>query len=235
MSAVRRFRGARGIIPAPARGPSFRETLEMSVRTGIVASFVVLLVTIRPCSAQTSGPFDRLELRTGDAVRLAVKMEPEWSGEYPVGPAGNVMLPLIGSIGVAGRPFAEVVAEVERSYARELADPELEVSPLLRVSVLGEVKLPGLYLVDPTQRLREVLAMAGGILPSASRKRMVIVREGEQVEVEYDAGSTSLDVMLRSGDQLFVERRSWLTDNLPIFIGAVTSVAAAAVTSLIVR
>jgi protein involved in polysaccharide export with SLBB domain len=140
----------------------------MSVRTGIVASFVVLLVTIRPCSAQTSGPFDRLELRTGDAVRLAVKMEPEWSGEYPVGPAGNVMLPLIGSIGVAGRPFAEVVAEVERSYARELADPELEVSPLLRVSVLGEVKLPGLYLVDPTQRLREVLAMAGGILPSAS-------------------------------------------------------------------
>jgi hypothetical protein len=64
---------------------------------------------------------------------------------------------------------------------------------------------------------------------------MVIVREGEQVEVEYDAGSTSMDMTLRSGDQLFVERRSWLTDNLPIFIGAVTSVAAAAVTSLIVR
>jgi polysaccharide export outer membrane protein len=196
---------------------------------------IVLLSTARVVSAQTSGRFDRLELRAGDAVRLAVKMEPTWSGEYAVGPAGSVMLPLVGSVRAAGRPFPAVVAEIERSYARELTDPELEVTPLLRVSVLGEVKSPGLYLVDPTQRMREVLAVAGGILPSASRKHMVIVREGEQVEVEYDAGSTSMDMTLRSGDQLFVERRSWLTDNLPIFIGAVTSVAAAAVTSLIVR
>jgi hypothetical protein len=40
---------------------------------------------------------------------------------------------------------------------------------------------------------------------------------------------------LRSGDQLVVGRRTWLSENLPIFIGAAASVAAAAVTSLIVR
>lgn len=206
----------------------------MSSRSGFIA-LIALTVTAPPVAAQASGPHTGLELRTGDAVRLSVKMEPTWTGEYPVGPTGNVMLPVIGVIAATGRPFAEVVADVERSYAKELSDPELEVSPLLRISVLGEVKLPGLYMVDPTQRMREVLAMAGGLLSSASRKHMVIVREGEELEVEYEAASTSMEVLLRSGDQLFVERRSWLTDNLPIFIGAVTSVAAAAVTSLIVR
>jgi hypothetical protein len=55
------------------------------------------------------------------------------------------------------------------------------------------------------------------------------------MRIRLDTGDSSPTLQLRSGDQLLVGRRSWISENLPIFIGAAASVAAAAVTTLIVK
>jgi hypothetical protein len=62
-----------------------------------------------------------------------------------------------------------------------------------------------------------------------------LVRGGERRELDGSAGSLDLAMHPESGDELFVPRRGWFSDNLPILIGAAASVAAAAVTTLIVR
>jgi polysaccharide export outer membrane protein len=126
-------------------------------------------------------------------------------------------------------------SELEARYARELAEPEVQLTPLVRVSVLGEVRNPGLFLVDPTHVIRDVIALAGGLTPSANRRRVRITRGASEVVAEYEAGAAALEAGVRSGDEIFVDRRSWLGDNLGIFIGAAASVAVAAVTSWIVR
>lgn len=182
---------------------------------------------------------DRLEdaeirLRPGDAVRLAAKDEPDVAGEFPVLDDGYAMLPLVGMIDVADRPFEEVEREIRGEYARELTEPDLVVTPVLRIAVLGEVRLPGLIPVDPTFTIGDVLAAAGGLTPNAAEDEVSVVRGSDIVHVELDPESTSLRMALRSGDQVIVGRRSWLSNNLPIFVSAAATVAAAAVTSLIV-
>jgi polysaccharide export outer membrane protein len=61
-------------------------------------------------------------LRSGDAIRLLVRDEPELTGEFPVLEDGSVLLPLIGLVPVAGVVFGEVESRVRAGYARELVD-----------------------------------------------------------------------------------------------------------------
>lgn len=190
-----------------------------------------LALAAAPAAAQST---DEFQLRPGDALRVVIKNEPELSGEFPVEADGSVMLPIIGIAQATDKSVAMLRSELEARYARELAEPEVQLTPLVRVSVLGEVKNPGLFLADPTHVVRDVIAMAGGLTPSANR-RVRITRAGVETVAEYEAGAAELDARLRSGDEIFVDRRSWLGDNLGIFIGAAASVAAAAVTSWIVR
>jgi len=201
-----------------------------ALRTAL--AFVLLVATGSTGRAQLPA---EVQLRPGDALRIAVKNEPDLSGEFPVAGDGSVMLPIVGLAQVSGRPFAELSAELSSMYARELADPEVQFTPLVRVSVLGEVRNPGLFLVEPSFTMRDVIALAGGLGPSAKRDRIEIERAGERVVAEYEAGSIDLGLHPRSGDEVFVPRRSWLSENLGIFIGAAASVAAAALTSWIVR
>jgi polysaccharide export outer membrane protein len=191
-----------------------------------------LALAAGPATAQSR---EELVLRPGDALRVAIKNEPAMSGDFPVAADGTVMLPIIGIAQATDKSVAMLRSELESRYARELADPEVQLTPLVRVSVLGEVHSPGLFLVDPTHVVRDVIALAGGLTPSANRSRVRITRGGTETVAEYEAGALVLEGGVRSGDEIFVDRRSWLGENLGIFIGAAASVAAAAVTSWIVR
>jgi protein involved in polysaccharide export with SLBB domain len=145
------------------------------------------------------------------------------------------MLPVIGVIDVRDRTFTEIERDIRTGFARELADPELLITPLVRVSVIGEVRLPGYQWVDGTGTVADLLLLSGGLLPTANRKEITLVRGMEEQPIVLENGGVPPPVPLRSGDQLVVARRSWFSENLPIFIGAAASVAAAAVTSYIVR
>jgi polysaccharide export outer membrane protein len=205
--------------------------MSFHVRTTIL--FYALLALGARSAAAQSPP--ELRLRPGDALRVMVKNEPDMSGEFPVAADGTVMLPIIGIARAADKSVTMLWSELEARYARELTEPEVQLTPLVRVSVLGEVRTPGLFLVDPTHIVRDVIAMAGGLTPSANRRRVRITRDGMETVTEYGAGVPALEAGLRSGDEIFVDRRSWLGENLGIFIGAAASVAVAAVTSWIVR
>src|SRR5262245_60945105 len=133
-----------------------------------VSSTTLLLCTT--ASAQT--PENRL--RPGDGVRIEVKYEPDLSKEYVIGADGQLFLPTIGKIKAADRPFSELHEDLMRAFATELADPVVRITPLVRISVLGEVRAPGLFLIDPTFTVMDVLARAGGLLPTANPHRIVI-------------------------------------------------------------
>ena len=182
-----------------------------------------------PASAYAS-----LRLGPGDAVRLFVEDEPGLVGEFPVLDDGNVMFPLIGLVPVAGSGFDEVVERVRRAYDAQLVSRDVVVQPLVRVRVLGEVRAPGLYLVDPSYDLRDVLARAGGMIPTASARNVLLVRAGHKQKVDMRDGGGWPGPLL-SADEVVVQRRNWVSESLPLLIGAGTSVLAAAVTALLVR
>jgi len=194
--------------------------------------FTALLVGV-PLPAVAQNGSMPVTLRAGDQILLMIKNEPGWSGRFTITPDGALMLPVIGRVTAVDRPFADIEASIRGAYARELAEPDILITPLYRVSVIGEVRAPAFQWVDPTATVADLLVMSGGLLPTASRNKVRLIRAGEESRIQLDAASALAP--LRSGDQLQVGRRSWFSENLPIFVGAAASVAAAAVTSLIVR
>jgi polysaccharide export outer membrane protein len=194
-----------------------------------LAAALLLVAVAGPIAAQT------ITLQPGDVLRVAVLNEPELSGDFPVTDGGMVMLPLLGSVQVTDRSVAAVMEDLRAGYVRELARPDFLLMPLVRIAVTGEVRQPGVQLVDPTQSLKEVLATAGGTLPTAKRGVADLVRDGEARRVSIEPGSADLAIQPRSGDAVHVPRQSWLTENMPVIIGAAATVAAATVTSLLLR
>lgn len=176
-----------------------------------------------------------LQLRPGDLIRLEVPDVAELSAEFTVADDGTVLLPLIGSLMVTGRPFTEVSRDILKSYSRELIETPVRVTPVLRIAVLGEVRQPGLVPADPTYTLADVLAAAGGLTPDGDAGRITLLRDGESTRFSLNDGSLLLERRMMSGDQVVVARRSWIGRNMNVLVGAAASAVAAAVTSLILR
>lgn len=174
-------------------------------------------------------------LRAGDAIRLLIQDEPLLAGEYPVLEDGTVLLPLVGVVRVTDVPFEEVAGRVRTAYDGELVNLAVVVQALVRVRVLGEVRVPGLYLVDATFDLEDVLARAGGLLPSAAARRVQLWRDGRMQRYDVRNGIGAPSGFIRPGDEIVVPRRSWLGESIPMLVGAGASVLAAALTAWIVR
>jgi polysaccharide export outer membrane protein len=201
------------------------------VRLSFVAVLFIALVT----AAQGQDARRTLRLRPGDAVFLEVRDEPTLVGAYRLDDAGRVLLPLVGLIQVGGREFDDVRREIETAYAGELHDRDLRLTPLMRVSVLGEVRQPGLYDIDPTMTLGDVVAKAGGFGPEANRDHIEVVRGGSVVAVVGQAGLAAFAQPLVSGDQIVLGRQSWVQRNSGPLIGSAGSLLVAIVTGLILR
>jgi polysaccharide export outer membrane protein len=186
-------------------------------------------------TAAAAASQDSLLLRPGDALRIAIETEPSWSGDFPIAEDGTVLLPGLGIVPVAARPFPTVREDLLIRYHAQLVDPAIRITPLVRVAVLGEVMRPGLQPVDPTESLADVLAAAGSLTPLGDRNKIRLVRDGRVIAARLDPGSQTTGLHFRSGDRIFVGRRSWLAQNTPVLLGALGSVTAAVIASILVR
>lgn len=174
-------------------------------------------------------------IAVGDRIRVKVWREPTLSDEFTVDERGDVILPRLGITKVAGRTIAAMQDTLRMRYAEYLRNPSVSVTVFRRVGVQGEVRAPNLYYVDATMTLREVLAQAGGITEIGNPNDVVIVRNGQQVALGRWQRGGPLSAELRSGDQVVVGRRSWLSRNALAVVstlGLVVSVALSVINSL---
>ncbi len=171
-------------------------------------------------------------LYPGDIVRLKIWREPDLSGDYDVNVHGEAVFPKIGSVHVTEITVDSLQRLLVSTYGQYLRDPAIEITPLRRVTVLGAVKNPGLYPVDPTMSVADAIALAGGPTPDGNQKRLELIRNGKKenvtVATTQEVGATEI----RSGDELFVPERSWISRNGYI-VGAVIGAVAVFGTTLI--
>lgn len=138
---------------------------------------------------------------------------------------GRVTLPRIGEVDVVGLDTDEVRQRIQTNFADYLVDTPVNVRHLRRVSVQGEVQEPGLFWLDETVSVRELLALAGGLLETGDNNQIYLQREGQLVPISTGVPGMLLPIPLASGDQLFVRRRSWLSLNVPYVVSSALSVA----------
>jgi len=217
----------------PSRAPPERDRFpylpQALLRTLLPILLVVSLRAQEPPA--TSAPASLLQ--PGDMVRLKIWREPDLSGDYAVDESGQVVFPKIGPLTVTRISADSLKSVLITTYATYLRNPSVEVTLLRRVNVLGAVRNPGLYQVDPTMTLVDVLAMAGGPTPNAARDRVDLLRQGEREPLQLKVESRVADVPVHSGDQFIVPERSWMARNSAALVAAVlTSVAIVAAAAL---
>lgn len=193
---------------------------------GVALAAVLSLAVPHLSSAQTSTTDTRLpgarttaslRLRPGDLVRLRIWRQDDMSGEYPVDETGTVVFPLIGPRHVTDMRPDSLKQELVEAYTKYLRHPSIDVVLLRRINILGAVRQPGLYPVDPTMTITDALALAGGVVPGRAEDKVELIRGGETLEASLDQRTRMGELGVRSGDQLYVHERSWLTRNGRIF------------------
>lgn len=178
---------------------------------------------MQPRAASTATDELAIGIQPGDAVRLRVYRDTALSGEFQVNENGDVVFPLIGRREVAGLSPDSLRSRLRDAYGQYLKDPVLDVTVLRRISILGAVRQPGLYPVDPTISLAEALATAGGVTPNADRDGIQLIRNGRVIREELDRQTLLGQTPIQSGDRIYVTERSWFAKNWQWFAGTATS------------
>lgn len=199
----------------------------MSMRHPRLRTIALALSTV--IGAATAHAQQSPNPRPGDIIRVRVWREPDMSGEFQVNEAGAVTLPQIGTLQVNGISPDSLRAFIIAKYAPALRNPSIEVTVLKRVRVVGAVKNPGLYPVDDTYSVGDVLAAAGGITTDGDRRKVRLVRSGEQ-ETTLSLDTRIAESPVRSGDQIEVLERSWLSRNATLATTIVSSIALIVIT-----
>lgn len=192
----------------------------------VVCSVILTFPAAHRVQAQSAAASDSaLALRPGDAVRLKIWREPELSGDFPVNESGVVVLPKLGPRQVVAEHPDSLKRWVVRSYATVLRNPSIEVLLVRRIQVLGAVKNPGLYPVEPTMTVADAIALAGGTTPQGRSDKVELRRQGEKVPGKLSGRLLIGESPIQSGDQIFVPERSWVSRNPGVLIGALGLVA----------
>lgn len=192
---------------------------------------VLNLASAAPASAQVPAPVgeEPVMLLPGDAIKLTVWRQEDMTGEFLVNESGVVTLPLLGQRKVTGVPIAQARESLYQEFRAQLRNPSIEITPLRRIYVLGEVNKPGALSVDPTITLAGAVALAEGPTQSGDLERIRVIRGGSVVLEQVGAGATLASVNVQSGDQIFVGQRSWLERNTTFLVNLAVSVAFTAV------
>lgn len=138
---------------------------------------------VLPSADPVSTLFDRPEYRIGPSDLLAVTVfqVKDLDREVRVNNAGQVSLPLIGTLDAAGRTVPELEAQIARQYgAQYLQSPQVTVFvkefASQRVTVGGAVNKPGIYPMSSRLTLLQALALAEGLDDVASTRNVVVFR-----------------------------------------------------------
>jgi polysaccharide biosynthesis/export protein len=162
--------------------------------------------------------FSKLKIQPGFLLDEEVFDEPDMSGQFRVDPNGNVILPLVGAVHVAGDTLFEAQNKIQQSLKTSgmLKNPQVTLDiaeyASTMVTVLGEVNNPGRLQMLAPHTLLDVIAFAGGETQMAGG--VVNLRheqDGKTQTAVYHYGRNSngdsiADVIVHDGDTVIVPR-----------------------------
>jgi polysaccharide export outer membrane protein len=132
------------------------------------------LISAVAVSQQSDAAFPPSAIGPGDLLQIHVFHTPELDTQARVDNAGIVVMPLIGSVHLAGLTPAQAGQQIRKLLSDANYVSNLDVTVFVaenatqRVSVFGEVKNPGSIPLSGRMRLLDVISAAGGLVPTSS-------------------------------------------------------------------
>ena len=149
----------------------------------------------------------------GDEIRIRVWGQVNFRADTRVDRSGEIYLPQIGQVQVAGMPFSLLDARLRSAIGRVYRNFDLTVDVgqirAIQFYLAGEARRPGLYTVSSLSSLVDALFSSGGPSAGGSFRHIVLRRGGVQV-ADFDLysllvhGDKSKDATLQNGDVIFI-------------------------------
>lgn len=160
------------------------------------------------------------QITEGDLLDIVIFDTPELSGRFRVNLKGDILLPLAGTLHVAGLTLSEITDAVAQRFkdAKILVEPQVTVFVAefnrRTITITGEVRSPGVYSITAPRTLTDTLAMAGGLNDSASRTVSIVhaANPKDIVHVTLNVGAQTPEsieqgrMQILPGDSIFVAR-----------------------------
>ncbi|MFL5639745.1 MAG: polysaccharide biosynthesis/export family protein [Gemmatimonadaceae bacterium] len=173
------------------------------------------------------------DLQVGDRVAIAYTVDLPHRDTLVVKAGRYIELPGMAAVPVDGLLRSELYERVATEILKYVKAQQIEVTPLVRVGVLGAVARPGYFAFASDLPLTQAIMGAGGPSTVADLDRSVVRRQNREYRSAAQtrraiAGGLTLDQFgLNAGDEVIVGQRSDLgASKLLGMAGAAASVLA---------
>jgi len=198
----------------------------------------VLTVFISALDQEAVAPYNLYMVNVNDPSSTQIKSTPTLL-TYRVDEDGNVEMPVLGKVHVAGMVRKEVEDYIKSLLEEQVLKPMVQVNLIsAKVSVLGEVHKPGYVSIsDGRLTVLEALAAAGDMTPYGRRDNVLLSREvnGKMEFVRIDMTKPDLLMSpyyyLQQNDVLYVSPnsvRAINSTNVSLWVSMVSALASAA-------
>ena len=153
----------------------------------------------------------------GDRITVRIWGAKVYEDVLAVDQRGNIFLPEVGPVKVAGLKQNALQGAVSRKLASVFTSNvniyvNLQSSQPVAIYVTGYVNQPGRYAGAPVDSVMSYLDRAGGITPGSGSFRDIKVKRGENVVASFDLYDFALngnmkEFRLKDGDVIFVGER----------------------------
>jgi polysaccharide export outer membrane protein len=168
-----------------------------------------------PVTSVASHDSAPLFIGPGDELEVTVYGAPDLSSRARVENDGNILLPLVGFVPVAGETSSQAGRKIEDSLrqARLVKNPRVSVYvkeySSSSISVAGQVGKPGVYPAIGPHRLFDILQAAGGVSERAGDTVTISHRDDPEhpitVKLSKNPGAMARDnIELQPGDTVVV-------------------------------
>ncbi|MGF1449847.1 MAG: polysaccharide biosynthesis/export family protein [Opitutales bacterium] len=165
-------------------------------------------------------------LRPFDLILLSMHLEPSVATEARIDQEGNMLVPLLGPVSIAGITLHQAERELEQRFIEGdfFQDPKvtlniLEYSPR-RAHILGQVNNAG-FILFPNEgelTLSQAISQSGGIGPVGDRRKVRITRtfdNGGRATMTHNLSriltrAGTEDPLIEPGDVIFVPEDPFL-------------------------
>ena len=203
-------------MPAKPEPPTEFQRFVAATTGEMLAVYGTSFFSTQPASF---GPIDHgpapgeLIVGAGDELRLRIWGQVNFSANLRVSREGEIYIPKVGAVHVAGLPFLTVSSHLRGAMERVYRNFELSVDMgeihTIQIYITGMARQPGEYTVSALSTLVDAVFLSGGPSAAGSMRHVLLKREGKTL-TDFDLyallvrGDKTGDVQLQPGDVLYI-------------------------------
>ncbi len=158
---------------------------------------------------------DYYQVNKGDVVNIQIFGGNDKTIQTSVDNYGNITLPIVGPVYVAGLSVAElkklITKKLKPTYPNSTIVVNIKVNSFIQVTLTGFVKAPGVYNLSSFSTVKDLLIAANGFGKLGSMRDVYLKRGGKTLKIIdfyklIKNGEIVDTTLLRNGDVIYVPK-----------------------------